>query len=112
MITTACSMVTRRVAAVAVCVVALVSVVASARVNAQNQNETWQSIGPNLPTESDSATTELAIDPQTPTTIYVGSRAGVYKSTDGGAKWFAVNTGLPGNGHPLVDSLVIDPQSP
>jgi photosystem II stability/assembly factor-like uncharacterized protein len=81
-------------------------------VNAQNQNETWQSIGPNLPTDSESATTELAIDPHTPTTIYVGSRAGVYKTTDGGAKWFAVNTGLPGRGHPIIDSLVIDPQSP
>jgi len=109
---TDCRIATRRLSAVAVCVVALASIGGSGRVSAQSKSEVWQSIGPNLPTEFDSATYDLAVDPQTPTTVYVGSRAGVYKTIDAGAHWFAANTGLPGDGHPIVDSLVMDPQNP
>ncbi len=37
----------------------------------------------------------LAIDPLTPTTVYASiSSGGVFKSTDGGASWTAMNTGL------------------
>jgi hypothetical protein len=36
----------------------------------------------------------LAIDPQTPTTLYAGTEGGVYRSTNSGASWSAVNTGL------------------
>src|SRR2546422_2965001 len=45
--------------------------------------------------------TALAIDPQTPATLYAGTQVGgVFKSIDGGARWQAVNTGL------VDDSLV------
>ena len=55
----------------------------------------------------------LAIDPDTPDTLYAGTYSGVFKSTDGGGNWSPVNTGLtntsvydsgdrPGDaGHPL-----------
>ena len=37
----------------------------------------------------------LAIDPVTPTTLYAGTDGGgVFKSTNGGGNWSAVNTGL------------------
>ena len=37
----------------------------------------------------------LAIDPATPSTLYAGTYGGgVFKSTNGGAAWSAVNTGL------------------
>ncbi len=37
----------------------------------------------------------LAIDPQTPITLYAGTwGGGVFKSTDGGGHWSALNTGL------------------
>ena len=37
----------------------------------------------------------LAIDPSTPTTLYAGtSGGGVFKSTDGGGSWRAVNDGM------------------
>ena len=37
----------------------------------------------------------LAIDPATPTTLYAGTYGGgVFKSTNGGGNWSAVNTGL------------------
>src|SRR5207245_2292373 len=52
----------------------------------------------------------LAIDPQTPATLYVGTRAdGVFRSTDGGESWSAVSAGLP---NLPVTALAIDPQTP
>ena len=52
----------------------------------------------------------LAIDPKTPSTLYAGTAcAGVFKSTDGGAHWNAINTGLHGVN---VRALAIDPLTP
>ena len=50
---------------------------------------TWTTIGP-----SGESIEALAIAPNTPTTIYAGSYVnGVFKSTDGGEHWTAINTG-------------------
>jgi photosystem II stability/assembly factor-like uncharacterized protein len=49
--------------------------------------------------------TALAIDPTAPTTLYVGTYDGVFKSTNGGAAWSVVNTGD-------VRALAIDPAAP
>src|SRR2546430_5114528 len=52
----------------------------------------------------------LAVDPQTPTSLYAGTTsAGVFKSIDGGTHWRAVNAGL---GATSVRALAIDPQTP
>ena len=51
----------------------------------------------------------VAVDPQTSTTLYGGNDQGVFKSTDGGASWNAVNTGLT---NLQVLALAIDPQAP
>ena len=52
----------------------------------------------------------LVIDPQTPATLFAGaSGGGVYKSTDGGEQWRAVNSGLTNTS---AQALVIDPQNP
>jgi photosystem II stability/assembly factor-like uncharacterized protein len=51
----------------------------------------------------------LAIDPETPTTLYAGTFGGVFKSRDGGGSWSAASTGLPDTG---VWSLAIDPETP
>ncbi len=52
----------------------------------------------------------LVIDPQAPTTLYVGSDRGVFKSTDAGGDWHALNTRLS---HPnVVSALVINPRAP
>ncbi len=68
--------------------------------------------------------TALAIDPQTPATLYAGTRVGgVFKSIDGGASWQAVNNGLVDasliaaarlSGQPgaNVNALAIDPLTP
>ncbi|MCP3957148.1 MAG: hypothetical protein GY719_04790 [bacterium] len=52
----------------------------------------------------------LAIDPQSPDTLYAGRFGGVYKSTDGGANWAAVNGGLAAD--VSIMALAIDPQNP
>ena len=52
----------------------------------------------------------LAIDPATPSTLYAGTGGGgVFKSTNGGAAWSAVNTGLTST---VVNALAIDPVTP
>ena len=52
----------------------------------------------------------LAIDPSMPTTLYAGTNSnGVYKSTDGGASWSAVTSGLI---YLSVRALAIDPTAP
>src|SRR5207249_11716904 len=50
----------------------------------------------------------LAIDPQTPSNLYL-DMGGVYKSTDGGGSWSPASTGLGGG---TIHSLAIDPQTP
>src|SRR2546422_10610501 len=50
----------------------------------------WTTNGPHSETIN-----ALAIDPQTPTTLYAGTSGhGVFKSADGGGNWSAVTTGL------------------
>src|SRR5205823_11298020 len=67
--------------------------------------------------------TTLALDPLTPATLYVGTSSGggnsLFKSTDGGSRWSAINTGFPyridDSGryfYPYVWTLAIDPQTP
>ena len=52
----------------------------------------------------------LAINPLTPTTLYAGTASGgVFRSTDSGDHWTAVNTGLSS---PWVVSVGIDPLTP
>src|SRR5437773_7234957 len=69
----------------------------------------WTTNGPHSETIN-----ALAIDPQTPTTLYAGSSGdGVFKSTDGGGSWSAVNTGLSTPcGAVWVNVLAIDVQTP
>jgi len=52
----------------------------------------------------------LAIDPQTPATLYSGVwGGGVFRSTDSGDHWQQVTTGLA---DPYVHAVTIDPRSP
>jgi photosystem II stability/assembly factor-like uncharacterized protein len=52
---------------------------------------TWAAVNTGLTEKHVNA---LAIDPVTPTTVYVGTgRGGVFKSTDGGGSWTAINAG-------------------
>src|SRR5207253_9749917 len=54
-----------------------------------------------------SAIAAMAINPQTPTTLYAGTTQGVFKSTDGGRSWSATRPG-PGD----TRALAIDADPP
>src|SRR5262249_38074784 len=56
----------------------------------------------------------VAIDPDSPTTLYTAIIPGsVFKTTDGGASWVATHRGLPDSGSgAFVSSLAIDPADP
>jgi hypothetical protein len=65
---------------------------------------TWTSSGP-----EGGAVRALAIDPATPTTLYAATAGGVFKSTNSGGAWAAMNNSLTTLG---VNVLAIDPQTP
>jgi hypothetical protein len=51
----------------------------------------------------------IAPDPGKPTTLYASVvNRGLFKSSDGGASWEAINSGLP---EPEIESLAIDPEN-
>jgi photosystem II stability/assembly factor-like uncharacterized protein len=53
----------------------------------------------------------LTVDPRTPATVYAGTVNGVFKSTDGGARWAFSMTGVEFAGD-HVSAVAIDPQAP
>src|ERR1051325_4394938 len=66
----------------------------------------WTSNGP-----EGGVVNTLAIAPSDPNIVYAGtSGGGVYKTTDGGAHWAAINGGLTSIDHIL--SLTVDPLNP
>lgn len=68
-------------------------------------NNVWASIGP-----QGEDVRALAIHPQTPSTLYAGTYAsGVFKSTNAGVSWNAINTGLTNTN---VVALAIEPLMP
>jgi cysteine-rich repeat protein len=67
--------------------------------------DVWVSRGPG--TVSISA---FAVAPTLPLTVYAAGGGGVFKTSDGGGDWSAVNTGLPASNP--VQALAIDPTAP
>jgi photosystem II stability/assembly factor-like uncharacterized protein len=60
---------------------------------ARASDDRWEPIGP---TGEAGNITALAIDPNSPATIYAGTSVGIYKTTDGGSTWAAASSGLSG----------------
>jgi photosystem II stability/assembly factor-like uncharacterized protein len=52
---------------------------------------------------------DLVLDPITPHVLYASSDDGVYKSTDGGRRWFRSSNGLTAQ---RISTLAIDPKTP
>src|SRR5687767_9973336 len=61
----------------------------------------WTSIGPD-----GGGVSALAIDPQSPRTIYAATFSGIFKSTDGGGSWKALS--MPISGLNFL-TLAVDP---
>jgi hypothetical protein len=74
-----------------------------------NDNYGMTGAGPTISATISTINTALAIDPIQPSTIYMGTADGVYKSTDNGRNWSAMNNGLTIR---TAVSLVIDPSTP
>lgn len=66
----------------------------------------WSSIGGTL---NPSLVRCLAVDANTPGTLYAGSGSGVFKSTDGGATWTPTNRSGSANAPTNVQTISIDP---
>jgi len=74
-----------------------------------NGGTNWTSITNGLPNSGFSYVQTVAVDPNTPITLYAGTGAyGLYKSSDGGNNWSA----MPGLTNEDVMTLVVDPQDP
>lgn len=71
---------------------------------------TWMRMGTGFPANAGVET--LVIDPKTPSTVYAATiDDGVFKSTDSGGTWFAVNNGIAP--HLIqIGPLAIDPVTP
>jgi photosystem II stability/assembly factor-like uncharacterized protein len=69
----------------------------------------WATVNGALPTTNVLA---VAIDPSSSSTLYAGTDAGVFKSTDGGQNWSGANSGLVGAPRVTVNALAIDSASP
>ncbi len=69
----------------------------------------WASLGPD-----GGWVNVLVLNPETPSTLYAGTiRGGVFKSTDAGASWTAMNSGIPLNQSALqIQEMAIDPVTP
>ena len=69
---------------------AAVAIIALTTTRALSQTPSWTSDGP-----FGAQVFALAINPITPTTLYVATNGGgVFRSLNGGSSWSAVNTGL------------------
>ncbi|MGA2325611.1 MAG: SBBP repeat-containing protein [Bryobacteraceae bacterium] len=64
---------------------------------------TWTSSATALPVVPYPA---IAFDPVSPSTLYLGTRAGVFRSTDSGGTWLQAGQSLP------IGSIAIHPQTP
>jgi photosystem II stability/assembly factor-like uncharacterized protein len=67
-----------------------------------NGGNTWTDISGNLP---DISVNGVAFDPTAPNTIYVGTDAGVYRTTNLGANWEAFDNGIP---NVIITDLHVD----
>jgi photosystem II stability/assembly factor-like uncharacterized protein len=80
-----------------------------------NSGASWSAVNTGL--SGNVGVHALAIDPTTPSTLYAGTGTGyagtgigVFRSTNSGGSWSAVNTGLPSN--VVIWALAIDPATP
>ncbi|MCX8106784.1 MAG: T9SS type A sorting domain-containing protein [Ignavibacterium album] len=76
-----------------------------------NNGSSWTAIS--SPVNGTSAIREMAISKSNPNILFASSGAVIFKSTDGGANWINVTTGLPNrtitsiNVHPLDENIVL-----
>ena len=70
---------------------------------------TWTLLAVPVPNPFDAGVQAFAIAGSQPATLFVGGATGIYRSSDGGATWFAKDDGLMRT--PFVSALAVDPTS-
>lgn len=77
-----------------------------------DSGNTWAPIN-NFGTPNAPNVTTIAVDPATSTTIYAGTfgGGGLFKSTNGGSNWTAMNNGMSGGNFAIVNAIVFDPSN-
>jgi photosystem II stability/assembly factor-like uncharacterized protein len=68
----------------------------------------WKQLNASWPQENTpvwSSVNSIAIDPENPLKLYVGTSTGVFRSTDAGVSWSALNSGLSAGGASVVLDL-------
>ena len=73
-----------------------------------DQGANWQAASAGL---TDSFVRFLAVDPQTPTTLYAATSSGIFRTTNGATNWAPANDGLALTSLD-VRSLAVDPATP
>ncbi len=86
-----------RIVTVTVCLAALASAAVRAGINEWTYSD---------PIEGPGEGGDVVIDPQTPTTLYIATSEGLFRSTDSGSQWSATGDGAS------VHTLAIDPLDP
>ena len=74
-----------------------------------DSGRSWTNDNYGLTAPTSNPVTQVVVDPFHPSTVYAGTGVGVFKSTNGGRTWSAVNNGLD---NLRVRVLVIDPLTP
>lgn len=75
----------------------------------------WERVGLESERAFDSDIWSITVDPHDPDRIWVGTRPGVWRSTDGGASFEPLDTSIAGDcpiGVPRTTNIVVDPDDP
>lgn len=77
-----------------------------------DNGQSWQKVGNGLTDNLGNSLTisSIAIDPITPSTLYAATNWNIYKSTNSGANWTAINTGLIPAACMALWSILLPPQ--
>ena len=73
-----------------------------------NRGDEWEGIGG----QTTLTQFTLSVDPGNSNNVFVGTTAGIFRSTNGGGSFQLANTGLPNEGGVAVSSIVVDGNNP
>lgn len=73
-----------------------------------DQGATWATISPAWGAVGNELRC-LVVAPSNPNALYASNRTGIWRSTNAGASWGSISSGLPINGNIAITSIAVDP---